>query len=217
MLKELKLQGHEQVLDVACGRGFILNGVASKLTPGLGKVTGVDIFDESIQSGNSRNTTLKNIARMNHLDRVEVKYGMAQDLSQFPDNSFDCITISLMIPYLSSEDRRAAFREFRRVLKPGGVFVSADVVMAIHTIRGALEEAGFVHIATRFPLFYIYFPLFVNVGRKPIDQSEEPRHTGWSWKSWALLPGQFLAMIPWAPVYFVLGWIPISDIIQYLP
>jgi ubiquinone/menaquinone biosynthesis C-methylase UbiE len=92
----LHLKGDEKVLDVACGRGFVLNGLAKRLTAG-GKAYGADIFDDSIQSGNSIATTMGNACRMGLGDRVEVVFGFAEDLP-FPDNTFDCLSINFVIP-----------------------------------------------------------------------------------------------------------------------
>jgi hypothetical protein len=45
------LTGHEQVLDVGCGRGLILNGAARRLTAG-GRAIGIDLWSRKDQSGN---------------------------------------------------------------------------------------------------------------------------------------------------------------------
>lgn len=54
---------------------------------------------------------------------VEVQFlgGMAEDLSAFPDGSFDLVLSSYAFGYVT--DLRRAYREVCRVLKPGGLFV----------------------------------------------------------------------------------------------
>ncbi len=49
ILDGLHLRGDEQVLDMGCGRGAVLNAVARRLT--AGHVTGVDIWSTTDQSG----------------------------------------------------------------------------------------------------------------------------------------------------------------------
>lgn len=71
MVSVLKLKGDEKVLDIACGRGFIMSGVAKKLGNG-GKVIGVDIFDKSIQSGNGMEVTLGNMQKLGLEDRYDI-------------------------------------------------------------------------------------------------------------------------------------------------
>lgn len=58
ILERLSINGDETVLDVGCGRGLMLNGVASKLA--TGKAYGIDIWNANDQSGNSYDAVLQN-------------------------------------------------------------------------------------------------------------------------------------------------------------
>jgi ubiquinone/menaquinone biosynthesis C-methylase UbiE len=55
----------------------------------------------------------------------------------FPDGSFDHVISSLVIHHLSSEQKRDAFRDARRLLRPGG----ALHVLDFGPPRGALDRA----------------------------------------------------------------------------
>ncbi|MCT9933576.1 methyltransferase domain-containing protein [Planotetraspora sp. A-T 1434] len=52
--------------------------------------------------------------------------GVAEDLSQFADESFDVIISSFALHHLSHDDKRVSAAEAFRVLKPGGRFINAD-------------------------------------------------------------------------------------------
>src|SRR5438128_501353 len=56
LLDRLKLRGDEQVLDVGCGRGLLLIGVARRLTSG--RAFGIDLWQTEDQSGNDPKQTL---------------------------------------------------------------------------------------------------------------------------------------------------------------
>lgn len=56
IIRELSIEGSETALDVGCGRGLMLNGVASKLS--TGKAYGIDIWSAKDQSGNSREAAM---------------------------------------------------------------------------------------------------------------------------------------------------------------
>jgi len=120
----LELGGIEWVLDVGCGRGLILNEVASRLS--TGKAVGIDIWQASDLSGNSPEVTQENARREGVEDRVEVLSADVRDLP-FDDASFDCVTSSMCIHNIaSSEERAKAMSEIMRVLKPGGSFAIMD-------------------------------------------------------------------------------------------
>jgi arsenite methyltransferase len=125
ILDRLALTGTERVLDMGCGRGAVLTAVARRLT--VGRVTGVDIWKTSDQSGNAQDVTLRNASLEGVAARVEVETGDMRSLS-FPDASFDLVVSSLAIHNIrSNADRRQAIAEGFRVLEPGGRIVVADI------------------------------------------------------------------------------------------
>ena len=91
-----------RILDVGCGTGTMLTYLGT-----LGKAEGVDIDAEAV--GYCRERGLEN-----------VRIGEAAELP-FEDGSFDLVTALDVVEHL--DDDAAAFREMRRVLRPGGLLL----------------------------------------------------------------------------------------------
>ncbi len=117
IVRDLSVKGDETALDVGCGRGLLLNGVASALTSG--KAFGVDIWSMKDQSGNSREAALENAKIEETESKIEIVNTDMRSLP-FQDGFFDIIVSSLAIHNLKSEeDRKKAVLEIARVAKPG--------------------------------------------------------------------------------------------------
>jgi SAM-dependent methyltransferase len=146
ILDELHLGGGERVLDMGCGRGALLIAVARRLT--TGRATGIDLWSTHDQSGNSRETTMRNASLEGVEDRVEIETGDMRALP-FPDASFHVVVSSLAIHNIRSNAERArAVAEAWRVLKPGGRLVIADI-RATARYAGTLGKLGAIGIARR--------------------------------------------------------------------
>src|SRR3954453_10496808 len=106
ILDRIPLRGDEKVLDLGCGRGAVLTAVARRLT--TGRVTGIDIWNTSDQSGNARDVTLRNASLEGVGDRVAIETGDMRALP-FADASFDLVVSSLAIHNIrANADRRQA-------------------------------------------------------------------------------------------------------------
>jgi arsenite methyltransferase len=126
LLDLIQWSGDEQVLDVGCGRGLMLVGVAKRLTSG--KAVGVDLWQQQDQANNNSAATLENAAIEGVTERIEVKTADMRQLP-FPDSSFDVVVSSWAVHNLEAEsDRHKALDEIIRVLKPNGSVVLADIV-----------------------------------------------------------------------------------------
>ena len=118
LFRDIDWQGVRGVLDAGCGPGLLLVGSA-KAAPDS-RVTGVDIWDRRLESGNSPRRALENAAIEGVGDRVEVREGDIRRLP-FTDSTFDLVLSRAVLNHVKGAGaRRAAVHELVRVLRPGG-------------------------------------------------------------------------------------------------
>jgi len=118
------------ILDVGCGAGFDLY-VAGRLTGPRGRVHGVDLT-EAMMSRARDNLQKAGIAN------AEVRHVVSENLP-FADNTFDVVISNGVINL--SPDKETLFREINRVLKPGGRFGFADVMLEQELPQGMAGSA----------------------------------------------------------------------------
>jgi arsenite methyltransferase len=111
VLRNAALTGGETLLDVGAGDGLIAFG-ALELVGEVGRVIFSDISQDLLD--HCRSLALE----MGVLDRCEYVRASADDLSALEDASVDAVTTRSVLIYV--KDKRRAFEEFHRVLKPGG-------------------------------------------------------------------------------------------------
>ncbi len=110
------LRSGESVLDCGCGTGTLALIAKRRVGPG-GSVHGIDISKDMLERAKKK-------TRQEGLD-ITFHEGSIDELP-FPDASFDAIFSTLMLHHVPKEVKLGAFREMRRVLKPGGRIVIAD-------------------------------------------------------------------------------------------
>jgi SAM-dependent methyltransferase len=103
------------ILDVGCGPGTITIDLAARVRPG--RVIGIDASTDVVAQA-------AGLAASEGVANVEFRVGDASAL-EFDDATFDVVHAHQVLQHL----RRPvdALREFRRVLKPGGVVAVRDV------------------------------------------------------------------------------------------
>jgi ubiquinone/menaquinone biosynthesis C-methylase UbiE len=104
----------DRVLDVGCSSGYLVRLLAAVAGPS-GSVTGLDPSDAAIA-----------YARRRAPVGASFTAGVAQDLSAFPDGTFDVVTSTLALHHVPARRRQDAFREMYRVTRPGGRLLVAD-------------------------------------------------------------------------------------------
>jgi ubiquinone/menaquinone biosynthesis C-methylase UbiE len=97
------------VLDVGCGEGLVAFGALAR---GAATVVFADISQDLLDF------CRQGAADGDDLDRCRFVRTPADDLSPIDDRSVDVVTTRSVLIYVA--DKRSAFREFARVLKPGG-------------------------------------------------------------------------------------------------
>lgn len=136
LLNSVPWRGHEQVLDVGCGRGLLLVAAAHRLQTGY--AIGVDMWLPKAITGNVPNSALENAAIEGVRDRVDVKEADARELP-FPDASFDIVISNFVLHEMeTSADRDRMVKEIARVLKPGGRVALRDFIftdMCVESLR----------------------------------------------------------------------------------
>ena len=121
------------ILEVGCGSGFAASLITAEQPHSY---TGLDIMPEQLE-----------IARGRNLPSACFVEGSADDLSRFPDGSFDAVLDFCILHHV--EGWRIFFDESRRVLRDGGSIYVADLSKrCIHIVDALLhwghaEEALF--------------------------------------------------------------------------
>ncbi|MFF3786279.1 class I SAM-dependent methyltransferase [Streptomyces sp. NPDC001933] len=110
MISNLELTGTEDLLDLGCGNGFILEHLRPHLADGT--ITGLDNAPAVLDAARRR---LHGTATP--CTWIE---SSADDLTMLDDDSFDRVMANYMIHYVPDLER--CFAGVRRVMRPGGIF-----------------------------------------------------------------------------------------------
>ncbi|MBI5943623.1 MAG: methyltransferase domain-containing protein [Chloroflexi bacterium] len=113
LIQHANIQPNMKVLDLGCGTGTLT--LMLKRAHPEAQITGMDGDSQvlDIARNKSRGTT------------IQWDEGLASSLP-YPDSTFDRVVTSLVIHHLTKEDKRRAFKEVYRVLKPNGELYVLD-------------------------------------------------------------------------------------------
>jgi arsenite methyltransferase len=169
MLNLHNWRGDEDVLDVGCGRGLLLAGVAKRIAAlnGTGHATGIDVWSNVDMGGNSAAATQHNLDLEGVASLCTLISQPAQDVT-FADSTFDLIVSNLCIHNIyDPPTRRRALDQIVRVLKPGGVALISDYKLTGEYAK-EFANAGLLVEKKRGNLFTTFPPLTVVIARKPL-------------------------------------------------
>jgi ubiquinone/menaquinone biosynthesis C-methylase UbiE len=102
--------GAQRVLETAAGTGVVTRAIASRL-PAQARIVATDLNQPMLDHAK---------ARQSHDDRIEWKQADALALP-FKDQCFDVVVCQFGVMFFP--DKVQAYKEARRVLKPGGCFL----------------------------------------------------------------------------------------------
>jgi ubiquinone/menaquinone biosynthesis C-methylase UbiE len=131
----------DRVLDVGSGTGYFARLLAAAVGA-QGTVDGVDASPEMVAYATRRTRRLPN---------CRFQAGAAESLP-FPDGHFDVVVSSFVIHHLPEDGQLPALQEMRRVLRPGGSVLVAEVPAGddmghpVPPLADALTDAGFTAI-----------------------------------------------------------------------
>lgn len=114
MVRLANLRGDEEVLDAGCGAGH----AAVTIAPHVTRVTALDFTDSMLEQ-------TAQLARERQIGNIQTRLGDVEELP-FPSDHFDRIVSRYSAHHWPRPAR--ALAEFRRVLRPDGQVILADVV-----------------------------------------------------------------------------------------
>lgn len=117
-VEQALLQPGESLLDVGCGTGGVT--LPAKMRVGEnGSAAGIDPSPEMIAIARRK-------AHRAGID-IDLRVGVVESLP-FPEETFDVVIASLMMHHLPRQLQVKGLAEIRRVLKPGGRILIADML-----------------------------------------------------------------------------------------
>ena len=116
LVQQANIQPNANVLDLGCGTGTLT--VMLKQAYPSANITGMDGDPQVLGIAREKSSGLN----------IQWDEGLASALP-YPDSAFDRVVTSLVIHHLMTDDKRQAFKEIYRVLKPQGELYVLDYGM----------------------------------------------------------------------------------------
>lgn len=109
LIVQAQIEPGQRVLDLGCGTAT-LTILIKQMYPAA-EIVGLDGDPKILAIANAKVATADVDLALDH--------GLAYDMP-YPDQSFDRVVSSLVIHHLAAQNKRRAFKEIYRVLRPGG-------------------------------------------------------------------------------------------------
>jgi ubiquinone/menaquinone biosynthesis C-methylase UbiE len=156
----LSPQDGERILEIGCGPGRTLVGLAARVAP-AGHVDAVDLSPQMVRLARRRlgQAGLGGVARAYEGDARRLP---------FADNSFDGVFMSFTLELFDAADRQTVLAEAQRVLRPAGRLVVASLTS---TGRSTAARRLYVRLHKRYPR---------QIDCTPIDVAGELRGAGFA-------------------------------------
>lgn len=135
-IKLLNVKTESKILDIATGTGDL--AIESARQSPSSSIIGIDISEQMLQIGR------KKLEQMKFSERVILKCGAAENLSELEDERFDYVTVAFGVRNFS--DRKKGLSEIYRVLKSGGSFLVLEFSMPTTPVLGNIYRYYFTKI-----------------------------------------------------------------------
>lgn len=134
------------IVDVACGSGDMVFSWREAYKSS--KITGVDASRAMLENARTKLEKIEKRKKIDLKRQIALKQGYAQDMEFLESSSADIISIAYGIRNVM--DIKGAFKEFNRVLKPGGLLVVLEFTNDPR--RGVLSKLVGLYIEKILPL-----------------------------------------------------------------
>ena len=165
---------NDKVLDVCTGTGEVALLLMKEIGEG-GSVTGVDFCEDMLAIAREKIAPKKNLSLV---------VANAKDMS-FPDSAFDLVTVAFGMRNIP--DTAAAIREIKRVLRPGGRFLTLELTKPVNKwvvpfyrwyVFKVIPFLG--KVLTKNALPYSYLPVSIETYYSPDEYKNIIRECGFS-------------------------------------
>ncbi len=121
LAEKARIKQNMKILDAGCGIGGTSRLLAKKFNSNL---IGIDLVEKFIDAAEflTKSTGLGHRVKFLQMSIPE---------TSFEDDSFDCIWCQHTL--MNIDDKHAAFTEFSRILKPGGILVLHEIIRGNNT------------------------------------------------------------------------------------
>jgi ubiquinone/menaquinone biosynthesis C-methylase UbiE len=127
ILKELNLKKNQQIIDIGCGGGHLVEEISMSIGPS-GKAIGVDPSEFQIKTAKER---------CKHLPNVQLLCSNANDIN-IEHNSCDAVTFTQTLEYIDNVDE--ALFAAKKLQKPMSIFVNVSTLWDFFGFHGPEKE-----------------------------------------------------------------------------